>query len=222
MTRSTARSVCGSSPTRSATRSRPSGSVTPIRVAPGDDVTVGEDQAVGREDESRAGAAGVDLHDGRTDCVDGRHHRASNRRPAVRFDPGPASQISMTPRRSPRCTASVRVDDAELAEDRRQVELHRVLADRRARARCRDWATRRPPAPARRARARSAIRSAALSSGLAPPSPPRHRGRKWEASTRPLPPARCDRRVQDSNRPPAASQARRAASRRAAAEEHCD
>ena len=56
------------------------------RFAPCDDVTVGENQAVGREDESRAGAAGVHLHDGRTDHVDGRHHRANTRHDSVTVD----------------------------------------------------------------------------------------------------------------------------------------
>ena len=73
---------------RSAGHSRPSGSVTSIARRAVDDVAVGEDQAVGREDEARAaarlrvrapggaGRADVDADDRRRDALDGVNDRA--------------------------------------------------------------------------------------------------------------------------------------------------
>ncbi len=102
----------------------------------------------GRGRARRGGAAGV-CHPGATsrpDRSDGRTHRVA----AQRFSPHAA-----VPRRA---LNELDLDDprlqsllhrlgargrAELAEDRAEVELHRVLADARGAPRCRGWAVRR-------------------------------------------------------------------------------
>ena len=83
-TRTSARSVSGSSPTTRATRLRPSTVVTLTRAAPSDDVAVGQHQPVGRHDDTRPGAAvaavaaGLDVepHHGGADAIDHVDHGA--------------------------------------------------------------------------------------------------------------------------------------------------
>ena len=61
---------------RSARIDRPSGRIDLQRRRAVDDVAVGEDEAVRREDDAGAAASSdVDLHDRRADGLDGAHHR---------------------------------------------------------------------------------------------------------------------------------------------------
>ena len=70
--RSTARSVSASRPTRSARERTAVGQPRRERRRRADDVAVGEDEAVGSEDDARAAAAiDVDLDDGGADRLDG-------------------------------------------------------------------------------------------------------------------------------------------------------
>ena len=73
-TRSSARSVSGSSPSTRACNSRPSSVVSATAARALHDVAVGQRQAVGRDDDARAGAgalavaANVDAHDAGADA----------------------------------------------------------------------------------------------------------------------------------------------------------
>ena len=148
-TRRTARSVCGSSPTRSATRSRPSGNVTPMRVA-----RLAAPKRPGREGGAttwllvRMRPSGAKMNPDPVPPASTFTTDGPTRSTAV-ITACEYASIDSDESRS-RDSSSLRtgrsdLDDAksnpslnrfgsgrhaQLAKDRRQVELHRVLADR--------------------------------------------------------------------------------------------
>ena len=130
-TRSTARSVSGSSPSTSACSRRPSSSVTQVVRRPGNHVAVGEDQPVGREDETRAHAV-LRLRRSRPPA---RRARRLRHRTRIGIEQLVIVESVRCASRSPSGQAEAAPDGfgsrrrAQLAEHRRQMKLHGVLAD---------------------------------------------------------------------------------------------